>query len=117
MILVVRESYILGGFHTSRCLDSPAEDRNVEHFLLPWHSLTGAFLRFQRKYLLWRDQLWHIISLIVEGDANHVGDDAENGILIKMESISFATRFDYGQQYFGLNVTDINDLRSFPLLS
>jgi hypothetical protein len=92
MVLPVRESCILRGFHTLWCLDSPAEDRNVEHILLPGHGLARTFLlRFQREYLPRGDQLWHIISLVIEGNANQVGDDAEDRILVEMESIGFST--------------------------
>jgi hypothetical protein len=47
----------------------------------------------------WGEMLWRIISLIIGGNANHVGDDAENWVLIKMENVGFATTYDCGQSY------------------
>ena len=90
MIHCVGKSLIGRRLYTLLGRNDPTEDGCVEHLSLPWNRL-ATLISFgsEPEQLVWRDQIGNLKSLIIESQADDMGDDAEERVVIQIESVRF----------------------------
>ena len=82
MILFVGKGLVRRRPHTLFGRNRPTKDGYVEHLILPWNRLATLAFGSEPEQLLWRDQVGNSKSIIIKSQADDVGYDTEERIVI-----------------------------------
>lgn len=88
MVCIVGENLVVRCLNAVLGRNSSAKDRYVEHVSPPGDRFT-AFITSgpQSERLVWRDQVGDSKNLVVESQANYMGDDAEERVIVEIERV------------------------------